>query len=167
MAQFIVTMDLRGVEALTQKDINDSLRHALKMMVLRWRRRYLKKHFTKAGAREYGFQPRGGQRNPQRKGTYSNRKLRLFRHVLPNVYTGELRRLALQGVHRVKVTVTATRAKGSAVLPRKANFRLHELKLVSPRETIDLEQFLVERLEHELNRRGATATASVGISMAA
>lgn len=166
MTQFIVDVELRGVEALTQKEINDAFRAALRMMVVRWRRRYLKKHFTKSGAREYGFKPRGGQHNPLRPGSYSNRKLRLFSHVLPNVYKGELRRLSLHGVQTVKATVTSTRAKASAVLPRKANFRLHELKLVSQRERADLEQFLVARLEKELDRRGATATATAGITAA-
>lgn len=166
MAQFVVDVELRGVEALKQKDINNALRVALKAMVVRWRKRYLKKHFTKAGARLYGFKPRDGERNPLKKGSYSNKKLRLFSHVLPNVYTGELRRLSLHGVQKVKATVTSTRAKASAVLPRKANFRLHELKLVSGPERVDLERFLVTRLEKELNRRGASATASVGITAA-
>jgi hypothetical protein len=163
MTLITIDMELRGAEALRQRDVNDALRRALEGMCLRWRRQYLPKHFTKGGAREYGYQPRQGERNPLKRGSYSNRKLRLFSHVLPNVYTGELRRLSLQGPQTVRATVTRTRARVRAVLPRKANFRLHELKIVSSRERAALEQFLVQRIEFELNRRGAAATAVISI----
>lgn len=167
MAQFIVDIELSGAERLARRQVNDVIRDALEAMILHWRRRYLPKHFTKAGAREYGYQPRGGERNPLVKGSYTNRKLRLFSHTLPNVYTGELRRQCLQGVQRVTAKVTSTRAHGHAVLPRKANFRLHELGLVSSAERAELAKFFVARVEFGLARAGATGgRAAAGIRQA-
>lgn len=161
-----VNITLTGVERLRKREINDALREAIEAMVLRWRRRYLPKHFTHGGARVYGFAARQGQFNPHRRGTYTNRKLRWFSHTLPNVYTGELRRLVTQGPQRVKATVTSTRARGRALLPRKANFRLHELEIVSASERQDLERFLVQMIELRLARRGAaSASAEAGFNV--
>jgi hypothetical protein len=163
MSQIAVSVIYRGWEALTRSALNGVLREALRHMALRWKRRYLPKHFTKAGAKEYGYKPRQGELNPLKKGTYSNRKLRLFSHVLPNVYTGELRRLSLYGATNITAKATSTRAWARVRLPRKANFRLHELEIVSEREKVDLETFLAEDIERLVARHGHSGSASVTI----
>jgi len=163
MTRIAVHVELKGYEALKQRELNDALRAALENMGVRWKRRYLPKHFTKAGAREYNYKPRQGELNPLRKGTYSNRKLRLFSHVLPNVYTGELRRLSLQGATKTTAKATSTRAHVRVHLPRKANFRLHELSIVSPAEQAELEKFLVADLERQFAKRGQSGTVSISL----
>lgn len=169
---FEIAFTLTGTERLKKSDVNRAVRDALHAMGLRHRRRNLARHFTKAGARKYGYQPRKGELNPWRRGTYSNRKLRLFGHVLPLVYTGELRRQTLYGVRDVRATATSTRQTVRIVLPRKANLRnphgpnmLEELRIVAPDELADLGKFLVEDLERRLSRAGAPgakASASIG-----
>jgi hypothetical protein len=61
-----------------------------------WDQTFREKHFTSAGATEYGYTPREGERgNPSSKGfrrSYTGRKLRKFGHTRPLEYTGESRR---------------------------------------------------------------------------
>ncbi|REJ65832.1 MAG: hypothetical protein DWQ31_16600 [Planctomycetota bacterium] len=163
MTRIAVNVELKGFEALKQRDLNDAIRDALSNMGVRWKRRYLPLHFTKAGARKYNYKPRQGELNPLRRGTYTNRKLRLFSHTLPNVYTGELRRLSLQGQTKTTAKSTASRAHVRVHLPRKANFRLHELSIVSPDEQAELEKFLVEDLERQFTKRGQSGTVKVSL----
>lgn len=158
-----ITILYRGWEALKRSELNELLRQALTHMALRWKRRFLPKHFTKAGAREYQYKPRRGELDPRKKGTYSNRKLRLFGHVLPNVYTGELRRLSLYGATDIVAKATSTRAWARVRLPKKANFRLHELQIVSQGEKTDLETFLAEDIERLVSRRGHTGSVQATI----
>lgn len=163
MTRIAINVELKGFESLTRSDLNEAIRAALSNMGVRWKRRYLPQHFTKAGAKIYNYKPRNGQLNPLRKGTYTNRKLRLFSHTLPNVYTGELRRLSLHGATKVTAKSTSTRAHVRVHLPRKANFRLHELSAVTESEQAELELFLTEDLERQFARRGKSGTVSVGI----
>lgn len=164
-------LKLTGAEGLRQGQINAAVRDSMHALGLRHRRRNLPSRFTKAGARKLGFKPRRGESNPQRRGTYSNRKLRLLGHVLPNVYSGELRRLTLYGVRDVRATATSREAKVRIVLPRKANLHhprgpntLEELRSVAADERADLERFLVEDLERRLSRAGARgATVAAGL----
>lgn len=101
-----------------------------------WHRYFRPKHFTQAGAVEYGYQ--------LRKVKYTHRKLRKFGHANPLVFTGESRELA-----RMK-DIRATSKGVKIVMPavRKLNFRpksgtIHmadELRTISAREVRTLEQ---------------------------
>jgi len=101
-----------------------------------WHDNYVRKHFTQAGATEYGYAPRKGMPgNPHPKGfkrSYTGRKLRLKGHTRPLVYSGEsyLRVIA----SRNNVTATATKGQAKARLRMNApalNFR-------NPRSRIDM-----------------------------
>ena len=93
-----------------------------------WHATMRPKHFTHAGAREYGYEPRKGQPgsgSPVKGergyyGTYTGRKELKKRHTLPLVYSGQSRILASIG------TVVST-FKGCRVkMPTRAlNFRPH------------------------------------------
>jgi hypothetical protein len=75
-----------------------------------WHRYFRPKHFTAAGAAEYGYTPRTQK--------YTRRKLRTFNHANPLVYSGESRELA-----RMK-DIRATSKGVKIVMPavRKLNF---------------------------------------------
>lgn len=61
-------------------------------MGVMWHREFRPKHFTAAGAREYGYQPRSGERGSRGskafKSSYTGRKLRQKGHTLPLVWSG-------------------------------------------------------------------------------
>lgn len=165
MKYYLVNYNLTGIERLTKSQVNGCIRKALHAVGVRWRRLYLAKHFTKGGAREYGYKPRQGESNPKKPGTYSYYKLKQFKHVLPLVYTGELKKLALYGERRVIAKATSSAAYVRVVFPRKANFVIADLRKVSQRELVDLQKFLVDQLEREFKRIGAAGVrASVGFT---
>jgi hypothetical protein len=65
-----------------------------------WHAHYRAKHFTAAGAREYGYASRGGENLPhsekQFRRSYTGRKLKLYGHTKPLVYTGTSEALTRQ-----------------------------------------------------------------------
>jgi hypothetical protein len=150
-----VQLSFRGAEALPKSEVNACLRRALEGMGWRWREQYLPKRFTKKGAREYGFRPRAGELNPRKRGTYTNRKLRLFGHTLPLRYTSEAYREALFTLKVVTATATSARATVRVRLPRKANFHIKDWTAISAAEIRDLEYFLAGRVSLELQKAGA------------
>jgi hypothetical protein len=169
-----VSVQARGIDALSQRDRNDSLREAMVAVGLRHRRRNLPKHFTKLAYQLYRYAPRAGDPGNTRKsfrGSYQGRKLRLFGHTLPLVFTGELRKLTLYGLRTVNATASRGEATVKIRLPNKANFKnpnskvhpLKELQAVNGAELVDLERFAGEELERQWRRRGAAGSAGVNI----
>lgn len=114
-----------------------------------WHRYQRPKHFTKAGAQEYGYAPRSG--DPGRthpKGfhrSYQGRKLRRFGHTLPLVYTGLSRNLTR--VRDVRPT-----SKGVRVI-----MRAPALNLRPKGGRINMRNELIN-----ISRRDARALVSVG-----
>lgn len=76
-----------------------------------WHRTARPKHFTKAGASEYGYAPRKGEAgNPHRGGfrrSYTGQKLAKMGHTRPLVYTGQS--MALTRLRDVRATSTGAR----------------------------------------------------------
>lgn len=83
---------------IVKKKLNEALRRAWLQVGIRWHRWMLPKHFTRAGAREYGYAPRSGESgNATAKGfrlSYTGKKLKAKGHTLPLVWTGISRVLA-------------------------------------------------------------------------
>lgn len=92
-----------------------------------WHNRLRPKHFTAAGAREYGYGARKGEAgNSHPKGfwaSYTGRKQRQKGHVRPLVWSGELE--ALSRSRRIESRAFTTRSRLRVILPqaRKANLR--------------------------------------------
>lgn len=116
-----------------------------------WHDNFARKHFTQAGAAEYGYAPRKGQPgNPHPKGfkrSYTGRKLKTQGHTRPLTYTGQSYLLVIAS--RNNVTATATKGQATARLRMNApalNFRhprsridmRAELTTISPREATEL-----------------------------
>jgi len=116
-----------------------------------WHDQYVRKHFTQAGASEYGYAPRKGQPgNPHPKGfkrSYTGRKLALKNHTRPLVWSGASYLLVLAS--RNNVTATATKGQATARLrlnapalnfknPRSRIDMRTELTTISPREASEM-----------------------------
>lgn len=140
---------------LTKRAFNAMKNEVLADAGRRWHREMRPKHFTTAGAREYNYRPRKGERgNTDRKGfrrSYTGRKLRMMGHTRPLEFTGEGKRLS-----RIQ-DVRATSKRVRVILPRKFNFRnphsqinmREELTTISKRE----EELLIESAGELLVRR--------------
>jgi hypothetical protein len=74
-----------------------------------WHGKFRQKHFTHAGAKEYGYLPRAGQTGNKRKNfwaSYTGRKQKTMGHTLPLVWSGESMNLTKIRVIRAKATRT-------------------------------------------------------------
>lgn len=123
-----------------------------------WHKTMRPKHFTHAGAREYGYRPRKGERgNPHPKGfarSYTGRKLKKFGHTLPMVFTGESR--SLTGIRDVRATSKGTRvvmrARGLNRRNRHSNINMREeMTRISILEKKQLEARGTVRFEAAMN----------------
>ncbi len=130
---------------LLRRELNNCHRDAAANMGEFWHERFRAKHFTNAGATEYGYTPRQGERGrPSGKfrSSYTGRKLTKFGHTRPLVYTGEserrtrqldVRATAKRGEARVRVVLHAPalnfRYSGSPIDMR------YEMTTVSQRES--------------------------------
>ena len=117
---------------ILRRKLNEITRAAAWTMGSHWHKNLLAKHFTAAGAREYGYAARQGE--PGRPGknfrsTYTGRKLREHGHTRPLEFTGDSRHdaetqvsidaVATKGQGRVRVKMNAPgfnrRYKGSVI----------------------------------------------------
>jgi len=138
-----------------------------------WHRRLRPKHFTNAGAREYGYQPRKGEAgNQAAKGfrrSYTGRKLAAKGHTRPLVWSGELEQLSR--AKRIEARAFATRSKVRVIMPLagKANFRnphsqirmRDELTTISPGEGDELIELHNRTMNDRLARFAGTETVTI------
>lgn len=147
---------VRGlVAAFGRRQLKTVMEEAFLEAGLHWGRHFLGKHFTRAGAREYGYAPRKGEN--ARPGTKRFRRVagpaeRKAGEILPLVHSGELRQAA--STYRVTATSTSKKVYARVRMPaaRKANllpakFR-GELHIISAAEWTAL----VDVINHELDR---------------
>lgn len=119
----LIRVTERGaVPGVAKRELNTMLKAAWEETGVHWHRSMRPKHFTHAGAREYGYTPRKGERGAAgTKGfrqSYTGRKLKRFGHTLPLVYTGESRELTR--IRDVRATSKGVRIVMNAP---KLNFR--------------------------------------------
>lgn len=103
---------------LLRREANEIHRQTALEMGDHWFHNFRAKHFTTAGASEYGYTPRQGERgNAGLKGfrrSYTGRKLRLKGHTRPLVYSGQSENLTK--IKDVRATATKEEAKGRVVI---------------------------------------------------
>jgi len=149
-----------AVAALGQRTVNAVVRDALEVAGLAWHDRFIAKHFTKAGAREYGYAPRKGERaqaGSKRFRRTAGPAERRAGQILPLVYSGALR--AGAKTRRIQATATAARTVVYVVLPRanRANLRPSKAPQINMREELTTiseaeKAALVEILNREVIR---------------
>lgn len=145
----------------TLRDWNDLRRAAWDEIGEEWRDAMRPKHFTHAGAKEYGFLPRSGEQSgigAKFWRSYTGKKQRKFHHTLPLVWSGELRDLSR--VTRIQSHATSSDSGTRVVMPmaNKANFRnphskidlRDELTRVSDPESAQLTSHLGHKIEQKL-----------------
>lgn len=127
-----------------------------------WHKHLRPKHFTKAGATEYGYAPRRGERGNLLAGesfrsSYTGQKLRKFGHTRPLEYTGHSRALT-----RLRDVRPMTKGRGVRVVLRapglnrsvkgaSVNMRA-EMTVISEREANQIIRLWNRSLERRLKR---------------
>jgi len=150
---------------LPKRALNNAIKWANDAMGRFWLRYIRPKHFTAAGAQEYGYakrqtyvpQKRGSKRDPFR-ASYTGRKLREKGHTRPLVWSGDSMRKSAQGrvvptFKRVRVVMNVPTLNFSPVNRSDMNMR-EELTDVSER---DFRQMLYV-FQRSLNRRIGVAS---------
>lgn len=128
---------------------NAVLKVALREVAEYWAMKVLKKHFTPAGAREYGYRERSHK--------YLTRKRRKFGHADPLVLQGRLKRELLRRsgfrISGTSKSVTITLRTGGQLRSKDAG---QELTTVSVRDRVDLTQRLADELGKRLDAYSPT-----------
>lgn len=132
-----------------------------------WHTQNRAKHFTKKGAREYGYTPRKGEQGGGASfaGSYTAQKLKRFGHTLPLVFTGEGRRLTKVA----RITSTSKGVKVRMVSARKFNFKpvggridmADELRRVSRDEKDAIERRLERNVTLKTNQERSRSTKTI------
>jgi hypothetical protein len=98
--------------------LNDCAREAGAQMGTFWWTQFRPKHFTREGAREYGYAKRRGEgagtKSKEWWTSYTGKKQRKFHHTLPLVWSGQSRTLA--GIRDVRATATRNRTRVRVVI---------------------------------------------------
>lgn len=168
-----VTIEYEGLLTLKQRDINAILRSGMNKIGHYWRANYLPGHFSKRGARKYGYTPRSGETGSslRYKGSYAARKLKEKGHSRPLVYTGKSAAEALAS-RQVIAKATSKKATSEVPLPRGYNRRpkkgrIHmgkELTTTTSDEDMQIEKVLVGHLAWKLKIAGQTGGIKVRIA---
>lgn len=132
-----ITMTMEGALAnWTKTNIRKVIQAALFKVGDYWHRNFMKKHFTKAGAREYGYAPRKGER--ARAGSKTFRKVagpaeRREGQILPLVHSGALRAacqtrqlIVEQTGGKIRVLVWLRKARALNLRPTNAKINMRE-----------------------------------------
>lgn len=149
-----------AVPRMMKRELNAIKKTCFELIGVYWHRHFRPKHFTHAGAREYGYAARKGERGNmgstklfQR--TYTGRKLKRFGHTLPLVYTGMSRQLSR--IRRIRATPKRVRVAIKApafnrhVRNSQVNMR-EEMETVSRGEGRTLSRVYQHRMMERLDR---------------
>lgn len=157
-----------AVPRLAQRELRRLLRDSFEDAGVFWHRMFRRKHFTKAGAREYGYTPRKGEQagrgSKAFRRSHTGRKLRQFGHTLPLVFTGQSRQLTR--IRDIRATSKGVRivmrAPGLNRRPRGGRINLREeMTRVSIRERDALVKRFDRQLGTKLRRLKASETVTI------
>lgn len=156
-----------AIAAFGRRAVNQVVREAFAAAGEEWAVEYVDKHFTAAGAKEYGYRARYGRNaRPGSKifAKYAGKAEREAGAMLPNVWSGETRRNAR--TFRVVARATSKLAYAHIRLPKTqtlnrlpAKYR-GELHIVSRREWRALVHLINKKIKEGLD--GLTATERHG-----
>lgn len=150
----------RGVTTTQiEKLLVDALRAGLTAAVAEWHAKYMPEHFTVAGGKKYGYQPRKGDNEPPRiprrdgkPGTRANRryswqKRRKLRHNRPLVWSGESEAAAKAGVHLSTRRMQGNIVRGFAAMRLPTYFYQYRKDLKQPNKAAELTATVAEERE--------------------
>jgi len=141
--KFTTEVHITGLLNIKPAYANSLMRSCWYNLGTMWVREFRPKHFTEAGAREYGYAPRVGERGRMsRKAfgkTYTGYKLRKFGHVNPLEYTGE----SEERTKAANIIAVATKERGGVTIKMNApalNFRRKGSPIDMRREMTELSE---------------------------
>lgn len=160
-------------DGMLQRHFDRALQYAFAQIATWYQQNRVGHHFTHAGATEYGYTPRAGQRGRLRgkfNRSYTGRKLAKHKHTLPLVYSGKSRGRAMTG--RVSVTKsqgtkqhTAKISVPAPTLNRKNKdspiVMSDEMKRISQGEARILNQMLAAIMDDFLKRPLETGATQI------
>lgn len=157
-----------GLAAGNKRHYNAALKYGWEQTGIYWHEHFREKHFTTAGAAEYGYAPRQGERGRAgSKGfarSYTGRKLKKYGHTRPLELTGESR--TLSRTRRVYATRNGARVTmrvpGLNRRSKGTDIRMpEELKTISRAESSKLSQVLESHTITHLSNPGITRTERI------
>jgi hypothetical protein len=152
----------KGFENLPARMLHDLLKRVMLTYPLAWNRLFKRLHFGPQAAARYRYAPRQGERRhaPPAKGSYTAKKLRLYRHTNPLQFTGKGRAEAESRDFATSGRTHAGHLWARATLPAVFNLRNpkgrtdppREITIVLASEQATLDQIVQEKLAAEFRR---------------
>lgn len=144
---------------IVRRELNNITRGAWHLVGIKWHRDFRPKHFTHAGAREYGYQPR--------QGSYTRQKLHKHGHTRPLEYSGQSRRrTSIRDVRatsqKVRIVMNAPALNLRPGLHGRINPRDEMTRISAPEKTEIirlLERLIIMGIEQNRTRRTVTVAA--------
>lgn len=159
MVMPVVSMKIK-VKGLDAKTLRKIFKESYEALGRYWHDVILPKHFTQAGAHEYGYVKRGSK--------YMKRKLRVHGHQLPLVFSGEL----MEKVTRTRQITSTSRGARVKMQGTPYLYKFHISKQVKKAEELvrisrgDL-QDMVKYFEAQVNKRIALRMGTRNITLPA
>jgi hypothetical protein len=150
-----------GTGTLNTRVWNGIKRRLWKSVAQYWIDEIRPKHFTKGGAKEYGYSPRQGETGASGKAfwrSYTGRKQRKFGHTKPLTWSGAFERDTRSSRIQATQHGSTVRIRGRVlnlglVGTGKKIDMAKEVSTVSPRDVHMLTRHMQSRLEREMNER--------------
>lgn len=153
---------------LGKRELNNEKKGTWKKTGVYWHRKFREKHFTAAGAREYGYYARKGEKmakgSKAYKRSYTGQKERQFGHTRPLEFSGASRQLT-------RIRDVRSTSKGVRVVLRAPTFNYRhpksrinmraEMTRVSLREADALIRDFDQGLERRLRNFRGTETKTI------
>jgi len=143
-----------------RRAFNKAKATGFEQMAIYWHKALRPKHFTKAGASEYGYAPRQGERGSGKafRRSYQGQKLAIKGHTLPLVYSGESKDLTeIRDIRLLPagrgVRVSVGRARGLNRRHKSSKIRMaDEMTTISEKEGVILVRILNKFIGRWLKR---------------
>lgn len=155
---FDIDLVVTGLVGIKQSKLNEIHKASWRALGQHWRKKYLRGHFTHAGARKYGYTLRKGEVRPGGTpipGSYTWTKLKRQSHTRPLEFYGHAKAKALG-----EEKISPTRFSVKVLLPQGFN-RRHprsavrmndEIRAVTPAELAELQRFWAADLTKRIDR---------------
>lgn len=149
-----ITVSVRGVAAMSRREMNDVLKEAWHLLALRWLNYFLPLHFGDRATQRYGYEKRSWR--------YNYRKKRIVGHTRPMEFTGQTKRQALRQHNVIASSKQATariNAPGLNRRPKTGRIRMRdEVTAIRDDELAALRKFMGDHLRrtfHAIGQRAA------------
>jgi len=151
---FITVTEIGATPGILKRELGKMQKKAYTRIGRYWHKQMRPRHFTKAGAKDYAYEPRSGERGSGKSfgRSYTARKLKEHGHTRPLVLTGATELLSrMQDIRATSKGVKVVVHVGNVLRqPKGRAERVRELTMVTPEEQRQLADIYDEEMQLQI-----------------